>query len=103
MANADVVAIPTAVFCELVWVLVDLYRSPRDHIARTVRAFLDIANVVADRTAVDAGLAVLDQGGDFTDGVIAWQGRWLGADEFVTFDRKAAKILRARGETVRLL
>jgi hypothetical protein len=35
--------------------------------------------------------------------VIAYEGRWLGAETFVSFDRPAAKIMTERGEPVRLL
>lgn len=36
-------------------------------------------------------------GGDFADGAIAYEGRWLGAETFVSFDRKAVEMLKARG------
>jgi len=52
---------------------------------------------------VEAGLALLDAGGDFADGVIAYEGSWLGAEVFVSFDKKAVKLMEAQGETVRLL
>jgi hypothetical protein len=32
---------------------------------------------------------MLDAGGDFADGVIAYEGKWLGAETFVSFDKKA--------------
>ena len=32
-----------------------------------------------NRPAIETGLSVLDAGGDFTDGVIAYEGGWLGA------------------------
>ena len=47
------------------------------------------ANVVMNRPAIEAGLSVLDAGGDFADGIIAYEGEWLGAEEFVSFDSKA--------------
>lgn len=103
LGAADLVVIPVSVLCEFVWVLEQSYRIAASVIASRLRGLIGEANVLVDRPAVDAGLAVLDHGGDFADGVIAWQGRWLGAGAFLTFDRKAARILRARGETVRLL
>jgi hypothetical protein len=42
------------------------------------------SKVVMNRPAVEAGLTVLDVGGDFADGVIAHEGDWLGAEEFVS-------------------
>jgi predicted nucleic-acid-binding protein len=46
---------------------------------------------------------VLDAGGDFADGVIAFDGQWLGADTFLSFDRKAVKLLEGKGVDARLL
>jgi predicted nucleic-acid-binding protein len=61
------------------------------------------ANVVLNRPAAEAGLAVLDAGGDFADGVIAYEGNWLGAETFVSFDKKAVKLIDAQGRSTRLL
>ena len=59
--------------------------------------------MVVNRPAVEAGLAVLSAGGDFADGVIAFEGQWLGGETFVSFDRKAVKVLESQGSAVRLL
>jgi predicted nucleic-acid-binding protein len=58
---------------------------------------------VVNRPAAEAGLAVLDAGGDFADGVIAYEGNWLGAETFVSFDKKAVKLMDAQGKPARLL
>lgn len=52
---------------------------------------------------MDAGLAVLDAGGDFADGVIAYEGTWLGGDIFVSFDKKAVALLSIQGHKTRVL
>ena len=72
-------------------------------IATAIRALIDAANVVTNRPAVDAGLAVLEAGGDFADGVMAYEGAWLGADTFVSFDRQAVTPLSKQGQAARLL
>ncbi|MGC9217681.1 hypothetical protein [Acidithiobacillus sp.] len=64
---------------------------------------INSVNVSANRPAVEAGLALLDLGGDFADGVIAYEGSWLGGETFVSFDRKAVKLIEAQGESARLL
>ena len=64
---------------------------------------LAAANVEMNRPAVEAGLAVLDAGGDFADGVIAYEGNWLGGETFVSFDKKAVALLKAQGQHARLL
>jgi predicted nucleic-acid-binding protein len=99
--GAELVALTLPALCEFVWVLSRNYKLPYSDIAAAVRTLLDASNVAADRAAADAGLAMLDHGGDFADGVIADAGKWLGADTFVSFDKQAVKLLRARGEAAR--
>ena len=103
LAEADVVAVTLPALCELVWVLSQAYKITSAEIAIAVRRLIDSVNVVTNRPAVEAGLALLDAGGDFADGVIAHEGNWLGADIFASFDRKAVTLLEAGGEAARLL
>ena len=56
-----------------------------------------------DRPAAEAGLALLDAGGGFADGVIAFEGARHGGETFVSFDRKAVKRLADGGRAARLL
>ena len=58
-------------------------------------------HVVVNRPAAEAGLALLDAGGDFADGAIAYEGNWLGAETFVSFDKKAVKLIEADGGSAR--
>ncbi len=103
LEEADLVALPISALCELVWVLSQGYKIlPRD-IAETIRRLVGGANVAVNRPAAEAGLALLEAGGDFADGVIAYEGHWLGADTFVSFDKKAVRLVEAQGRTVRLL
>ena len=51
----------------------------------------------------EAGLALLASSDDFADGVIAHEGDWLGGELFASFDKKAAKLIKAQGKPVRLL
>lgn len=99
--SAELVALTLPALCEFVWVLSSNYKLAYSDIAAAVRKLLDASNVAADRAAVDAGLAMLDDGGDFADGVIADAGKWLGAETFVSFDKRAVRLLRARGEAAR--
>jgi predicted nucleic-acid-binding protein len=103
LAAAELIVLPLPMLCELVWVLTKGYRIPSAEIAVTIRRLIDGTNVAVNRPAVEAGLVHLDAGGDFADGVIAYEGRWLGAEIFVSFDRQAAKLMTERGESVRLL
>jgi predicted nucleic-acid-binding protein len=103
LQQAELVALPVPVLCEFVWVLRRGYKKSVPEISDAIRRLLKSANVVMNRPAIDAGLSVLDAGGDFADGVIAYEGEWLGADEFVSFDSKAVSVLRSQGTLVRLL
>jgi len=103
LASADVVALGLPALCELVWVLSQGYKIPSAEIAEAIRRLMNSGNVVANQPAVEAGLALMDAGGDFADGIIAYEGRWLGAEIFVSFDKKAVKLMEARGESARLL
>src|SRR6516162_5843482 len=78
LANADVVALALPALCELVWVLSQGYKIPSADIAEAIRRLMNSGSVVVNRPAVEAGLALLDAGGDFADGIIAYEGSWLG-------------------------
>ncbi|HEY7296378.1 MAG TPA: type II toxin-antitoxin system VapC family toxin [Xanthobacteraceae bacterium] len=103
LARAEVVALAIPSLCELVWVLSRGYEIPSAAIAQAIRRLIDGANVVVNRPAAEAGLAQMEGGGDFADGAIAYEGSWLGAETFVSFDKKAVKLMQARGEAARLL
>ena len=72
-------------------------------ITAAIRALLAAENVRVNRPAVEAGLWMLEAGGDFADGVIAYEGKWLGGDSFVSFDKQAVALLKAAGQPARLL
>ena len=100
-AEAIVLTLPT--LCELVWVLAQGYGVARAAIIDVLRRLIDSENVVVNLPAAEAGLALLGAGGDFADGVIAFEGRWGGADAFVSFDRRAVKLVAATIGPARLL
>jgi len=103
LESADLVAVSLQSLCEFAWVLERGYRVARTDIAASVRAVLGMRNVAVNRPAVDAGLRLLEAGGDFADGVIAYDGRWLGGETFVSVDKRAVKLLAAQEQTAQLL
>jgi len=103
LRKADVVALAIPALCELVWVLSLGYKVPARDIAEAIRRLMNGANVVVNRPAAEAGLAMLDVGGDFADGVLAYEGSWLGAEAFMSFDKKAVRLMEAQGRSARLL
>lgn len=103
LQQADLVAVPVPVLCEFVCVLRRGYKKSVSEISDAIRRLIKSANVVTNRPAVEAGLAILDAAGNFADGAIAYEGDWLGAEEFVSFDAKAITVLQSQGNRVRLL
>src|SRR4051812_8799505 len=103
LESAELVVIGLQALCELVWVLDRSYETSRQDISAAIRQLLNTQKIVLNRPAVEAGLMVLDAGGDFANGVIAFEGNWLGGETFVTFDKKASKILTHQGHATKLL
>ncbi len=103
LAKADLIAITPTTLCEFVWVLSRGYAIPPADIVAAIRRLISSANVEVNRPAVDAGLALLSQGGDFADGIIAFEGASLGGATFATFDKDAAKRLNRLGQDSLLL
>lgn len=102
LAEAELIVIPLVTLCELVWVLSSL-GIERTDIARGIEDMLSSRHVVVDHAAVAAGLAHLRAGGDFADAAMAYEGYKAGAEQFATFDKKAARLLAAEGKPVTLL
>ena len=103
LREASLIAVPLPCLCELVWVLRQGAKLSKDDVAAAVRSLMNAANVVLNRPAAELGLAVLEAGGDFADGAIAYEGAWLGGETFVSFDRKAVALVSGLGEAARLL
>lgn len=103
LTDADLIAVALPCLCEFVWVLLRVYGFQPVDAASAIRALLAAANVEVNRPAVEAGLLVLDAGGDFADGVIAYEGTWLGGETFLSFDKQAVAPLAAQGQSARLL
>jgi predicted nucleic-acid-binding protein len=103
LQEADLVAVPVPVLCEFVWVLRRGYKKSVPEISDAIYRLMKSANVLMNRPVVEAGLTLLGAGGDFADGVIAHEGNWLGAEEFLSFDSKAVSVLQSQGIRARLL
>jgi len=97
LKGASLIAVALPTLCEFVWVLRSVYGFADTEIGSAVRALLSSEKVVCDRLAAEAGLALLEAGGDFADGVIAHEGTWLGAETFLSFDKAAVAMLSEQG------
>ena len=103
VADAQSVIVTLVALCETLWVLKSIYKLRQPERVSVVKELLRTRKIVLDRPAVEAGLVMLEAGGDFADGVIAFDGARLGGETFVTFDRRAADLLRKSGHDCRLL
>lgn len=103
LVDAELIAVALPCLCEFVWVLRRVYNLQPSDAATAFRALLAAANVEVNRPAVEAGLSVLEADGDFADGVVAYEGSWLGGETFVSLEKKAIELFTAQGQSARLL
>jgi predicted nucleic-acid-binding protein len=103
LKEADLIAVSLPCLCEFIWVLRRVYNFGQQDVSAALEALLNASNVAVNRPAVDAGLAVLNEGGDFADGLIAYEGNWLGGETFVSFDKKAVSLIAKQGQQAKLL
>jgi predicted nucleic-acid-binding protein len=110
--SATSIIVPTLVFCEFVWVLRTIKNSAgtkkysKKMIAESIRNFIEFDHVSIADDEVEAGLKMLEAGGDFADGVIEYTGRALAhntATTFFSFDKNAVGTLAKSGLSALLL
>lgn len=103
LREASLIAVSVPCLCELVWVLRRGAKLSKENAAAAIRSLMAADNVVLNRPAAEVGLALLEAGGDFADGVMAYEGHWLGGEAFASFDKRAVELLSAQGQSARLL
>jgi predicted nucleic-acid-binding protein len=103
LQGASLIAVPLPCLCELVWVLRQGAKLAKGDVAAAIRSLMNAGNVVVNRPAAELGLAVLEAGGDFADGAIAYEGAWLGGETFVSLDKQTVTLLSRQGDAARLL
>jgi hypothetical protein len=62
LREASLIAVPLPSLCELVWVLRQGAKLPKEDVATAVRSLMNVGNVVVNRPASELGLAVLEAG-----------------------------------------
>ncbi|MBA9083399.1 MULTISPECIES: type II toxin-antitoxin system VapC family toxin [Bartonella] len=103
LREASLIAISLSCLCELVWILRRGAKLSKEDVAGMLRDLLATSNVIMNRPAVEAGLVILEAGGDFADGIISYEGNWLGGETFVSFDKLAIELLTKNGQPTKLL
>jgi len=75
------------------------YKLKHDDILQTLEQLLQSRKVNAREDEIAAGLAMARKGGDFADGVNAYNGRLMtsGASVFASFDKQAVRLLAEQG------
>ena len=91
--GGEIMTISNTVLCELAWALKRTYRHGAEEIAHAIRRIVTSRNVEVDRVAAEAGLRMLDRGGDFADGVIEADAVRAKSRHVVTFDSGFAQLL----------
>jgi predicted nucleic-acid-binding protein len=99
LKNVESIIIPTHVFCELVWVLSAGYKLKPEHISEKIKGLLQSHKVIVKEDEVEAGLRMMELGGDFADGVNAYTGQSMarGQAVFASFDKQAVRLLVEQG------
>lgn len=103
LKEASLIAVSLPCLCELVWVLRRGAKLSKEDVAVTIRDLLDAGNVVMNWPAVEAGLAILEAGGDFADGIMAYEGNWLGGETFISFDKQVVELVTEQGQAAHLV
>lgn len=96
--------VPTTVFIETVWVLTSRYELAKADVFAVLSDFIEHSDkLLLNHDEVRAGLALLDIGGDFADGVNQYLGKIGGGQPFISFDKKAVHKLTSLGQKAVLL
>lgn len=98
--EAEEIFIPITVLCEVVWVLSFSYKLSNSFIAAKLQNLIEIPIFIVDKPVVNFGIKVLEANGDFADGVNAFLGKQFFENQnskFISFDKKAVKILNSLG------
>ncbi|PHM76478.1 type II toxin-antitoxin system VapC family toxin [Xenorhabdus cabanillasii] len=103
LKEAALIAISLPCLCKFVWVLSRVYNVDNKTISSTIRTLLNTEKITMNRPAVEAGLALLEAGGDFVDGIMEYEGTWLGGETFISFDKEAVILLSKQGKKTKLL
>lgn len=101
LLTATTINVPIQTLCEFVWVLTRSYERSQAEIVHALQTLVTAEKVRVGRQAVAAGLAFLEAGADFADGVVAHEGHVMGGEVFVSFDARAIEAAASAGFTAR--
>lgn len=94
ISNELFLYLPIMTVCETIWVIKDKMKIPRQSVIQILTALVEQDNILTATEAFDYGMKFLKSGGDFADGVIAYQVSQYENVSLLTFDKKAQSIAR---------
>lgn len=96
--NSEITCVlPVMTFCEIDWVLRKKIKIPRLDVINFFERLIKKPNVVFDKPLFEIGLYFLKNGGDFADGVIAYQTQNFSNAKWLTFDKDGRKLAKRIG------
>jgi predicted nucleic-acid-binding protein len=98
LKEASLIAVSLPCLCELVWILRHGAKISKEDIAAAIRALLNTGSVAMNRPAVEIGLKLFEDGGDFADGIMAHEGQWLGGETFLVLRREGRNPIIKAGD-----
>ncbi|MBE9578763.1 MULTISPECIES: type II toxin-antitoxin system VapC family toxin [Moraxella] len=100
--NQITCVLPIMTFCEIDWVLRKKIKIPRTEIVEFLERLTQKPNVIFDKSLFEIGLYFLKNGGDFADGVIAYQTQNFDDAKWLTFDKNGKKLAKKIGFEIEL-
>lgn len=95
LSNTHILVIPIHVLCETVWLLTKSMKLKKELVLGIIISLIELENVLVDKTLVQAGIEFMKLGGDFADGIIAYETNKYDNAYLLTFDKKAQKIAKS--------
>ncbi len=95
LSNGYVLVIPIHVLCKIVWLLTKSMKLKKELVLGIILSLIELDNVLVDKLLVQAGIEFMKLGGDFADGIIAYETNKYDNSYLLTFDKKAHKIAKS--------
>lgn len=94
ISNELFLYLPIMTVCETIWVIKDKMKIPQQSVIQILTALVEQDNILTATETFNYGMKFLKSGGDFADGVIAYQAQCHDNATLLTFDKKAQKIAK---------
>lgn len=89
--------IDTVVLCEVVWVMKKRSKLKNQKIVQILQGLTIEPHIKLDKEKFNQGIKFLQDGGDFADGIIAYQTQNFSNAKWLTFDKDGKKLAKRIG------